>query len=190
MDAQSIISAVDLMLTNTVAVVMTAATVIVSLLKWQQALSEQTRRVKLESARLAWKLANALHEDPLASNALELLDGEAARVKTRQHGTHNAITNTDLRSALSVDTHDPSERAAAIRYAFDSMFYALDRLRSAKESGLIARKDMSAATIYYCKRLVTTHSFVLAYGARYGYSSTVAFVKALATTDETPLTAL
>ncbi len=166
-------------LSTTIGIFTTAVALIVSLSKWRTALREQTRRYRLESARMAWKLANSLHEEPIASNALELIDSETSRVSTPNHGEHE-VTDEDIKSALSVDSHDPTEKAAAIRYTFDSMFYALDRLRSAMEAGLINLDDISSATIYYCEKLVTNKNFVLAYGAKYAYSSTVKFVEKLA----------
>jgi hypothetical protein len=180
-------------ITKLVSIVATAGTLIVSLVtlnlslrKWQNTLEQQTmafkeqaRRARLESARIAWELANSLHESPAASNALELLDGEAARVETPQHGAHD-VSEDDVRSALTsgLDQPAPNEKVAAIRFAFDSMFYALDRLRSATKAGLISQDDLSSATIYYCQKLTTTHQFALEYG-RMAYPSTVDFVKEL-----------
>lgn len=162
-----------------VSIVSVAVTLIISLLKWRSALEEQTRRVSLESATLAWKLANELHENPVASNALELIDGEASKVESPQHGTHD-VTDADLRNALTSDPDRPAsnEKDAAIRYAFDSMFYALDRLRSAVHTGLVSDHDLSSATIYYCRKLVRTHGFVLDYGM-IAYPATVSFIREL-----------
>ena len=169
-----------------VSIISTAGFLIISLLKWQgalkqqtQAFMEQTRRTRLESAKLAWNLANYLHESPVSSTALELIDGEASKVETPQHGKHD-VTDSDLRSALASDPDRPasSEKDAAIRYAFDSMFFALDRLRSAMHTGLISKDDLSSATMYYCKKLVTTHGFILDYGMA-AYPTTVDFVRRL-----------
>jgi hypothetical protein len=117
-----------------------------------------------------------------------MLDGETSRVCTRQHGTHE-VTDNDIKSALSVDVNDATEKAAVIRHAFDSMFYVLDRLRYAMETGLISRDDLSAATLYHCNKLVMDRKFVLAYGAKYGYSSTVTFIEKLVASSRPPTVA-
>jgi phage-related protein len=178
MDIQSI--------ATTISVVATAVAAIISLLTWRSSLAEQTRKARLESAQLAWKLANLLHEHEVTSNALELIDGETSQVKTPQHGTYN-VTTEDVRRALdpASSTTDsdievvPSEKDAAIRHVFDSMLYAFDQIRSATEAGLISKDVLSEATLYYCRILTTTHSFVLTYG-KGAYPATVNFVKTLA----------
>lgn len=175
MDVQELATTIGLVSTA-IGVVSAAVAVIVSLSRWRAALFEQTRRVRLESARLAWELANSLHEEPLAANALELLDGETARVSAGRHGAHD-VSDADVKNALAVDVHGRDEKAVAIRCVFDCMFYALDRMRTAIETGLISRDDLSAATTYYCNKLVTGYPHVLAYGKKYGYSSTVAFIE-------------
>lgn len=164
---------------SAVGVVSASVAVIASLWRWRSTLAEQSRRLKLESAELAWKLANVVHEDPVVVNALELVDGESTTVESPHHGAHE-VTEEDLRSALGVDLDQPasSEKDAAIRQVFDSMFYALDRLRSATEAGLVSKEDLSEATIYYCKKFVRTRQFVLEYGAKV-YPRTVSFVRAL-----------
>jgi hypothetical protein len=173
------------------AVIGAAGTFIVSLWKWQAALkeqtrafAEQTRKAELESAKLAWELANYLHESDVASNALELIDGETFEVKTEQHGDHE-VTDNDLRAALAADPNRPAanKKEAAIRYTFDSMFYALDRIRLAMNAKLISKDDLSSATLYYCNKLATTHGFVLDYGM-HAYPTTVQFVKELCRTPE------
>lgn len=162
-----------------VSAVTALVTLIISLLKWQTALKEQIRRVQLESARLACELANELHEGPVAAYALELIDGESSRVVTPQHGNHE-VTDTELRNALTIDPDQPasSEKDAAIRHTIDSMFYVFDRIRCGIGSKLISKNDLSGATIYYCKKLVRTHGYVLDYGMIV-YPEAVSFIKTL-----------
>ena len=169
-----------------VGVVSTSFFVIISLGRWRSALNEQIRRAQLETSELAWDLANKLHENSIASNALELIDGESSRVTTPQHGTHD-VTDADLRQALTRHPDRPtaSEKEAAIRHTFDAMFYALDRLRSAMHSELISDNDLSSATIYYCQKLATSHGFVLDYGM-IAYPETVSFIKRLGSKPRVP----
>jgi hypothetical protein len=141
-------------------------------------------RQNLESARLAWELANGIHEEENAVNALELLDGETRRVISSRHGSFDLSTLGEIETALrdTNPTDDVDAKGAAIRAAFDSLLYAIDRVRSVYRTKppIVSENEISPATFYYCDLIVRRHEYVIRYAENGPYRRTVPFILDLA----------
>ena len=106
-----------------------------------------------------------IHEEENAVNALELLDGETRRIISSRHGSFDLSTPGEIETA-QMDTNpadDVDAKGAAIRAAFDSLLYAIDRVRSvyATKPPIVTENEISPATFYYCDLIVRRHEYVI-----------------------------
>jgi hypothetical protein len=146
-----------------------------ALLQWYGSVRQRKAELRWQQAEAAWRLMDTVFEDAQATIAFELIDGELDAIGL-PGGGKAAIDPGDVPAALSIDPEDKSEKARAIRHAFDCMLYALARLEGAITSGYVRAEDVASPTAYYAGLLRRLGPPFERYARHVGYDRALALL--------------
>lgn len=146
-----------------------------ALLQWRAAVRQRDRELRWRQAEAAWQLLDKIFEDPIAGLAFELIDGERDEVDVPGGGTVH-VSEQEMLSALDGNCQTGSAAGPTIRYAFNSVLYALDRLETAIASGYVREEDVISPTAYYTRLFYRIWPQLLPYAESAGYHRALALV--------------
>ena len=146
-----------------------------ALVQWWVAVRHRKAELRWKRAEAAWKLMDDVFEDADATLAFELVDGERSTIPL-PGGGEAPVAPDDIARALALGAVDDSAGARAIRYAFNCMLYALDRLEGAIASGYVVESDVDSPTRYYARILRRQGPLLERYARDVGYQRAWALV--------------
>jgi hypothetical protein len=146
-----------------------------ALLQWYGSVRQRKIELRWRQAEAAWRLMDVVFEDAQAKIAFELIDGELDAVDL-PGGGKAAVGPGDVLAALAIEPEDASPRARAIRYAFNCMLYAMDRLEGAIESRYVLASDVASPTAYYAGVLRGLGAPFERYARHVGYDRALALL--------------
>lgn len=149
-----------------------------ALLQWYGAIHQRKEELRWKRAEAAWKLMDGVFENPHATIACELIDGERNSIDV-PGGKAEPVSAEDVPRALDLADEDVSPKARAIRYAFNCLLYALDRLESAIASGYVLEGDVESPTRYYARLLRGLGPRLEQYARDVGYVRALALISRL-----------
>ncbi len=139
-----------------------------ALVQWMASLRLRRRELRWRQAEAAWQLLDKIFEDPAAVLAFELIDDERDTVDVPGRGSVY-VSREDMLSAFDVDAPLQSAATPQIRYSFNSILYAFDRLETAIASKYVLEEDVVSPTAYYAELFYKIWPQITPYAENAGY---------------------
>jgi hypothetical protein len=156
--------------------IVSAAVLIVTL---QGTLEQRAREHRWNQARLAMELVDDLMSDPLAFDALRMIDWESREYQIAG-GPPQVITSSVVREALDPGNNEHlTATGVYVRESFDRLFHHLGKLERALRSELIVPDDIeSPLATYYAPLLRSKYASVIeAYMKQLGVTDAAALLR-------------